>query len=81
MVLLNGTTITWYGHACVEIRTAGGRTVLIDPWFGNPLSRYPGRAARGPRGARSRGGHGPRPRAGRVAWRLKDRLRRMRGDG
>lgn len=38
MGLPNGTTITWYGHACVEIRTAGGRTVLIDPWFGNPLS-------------------------------------------
>jgi L-ascorbate metabolism protein UlaG (beta-lactamase superfamily) len=32
------TAITWYGHACCEIRTPGGRTVLIDPWFGNPLS-------------------------------------------
>ncbi|CAN5529912.1 metal-dependent hydrolase [soil metagenome] len=32
------TTITWYGHACVEIRTAGDRTILIDPWFGNPKS-------------------------------------------
>jgi L-ascorbate metabolism protein UlaG (beta-lactamase superfamily) len=32
------TTITWYGHACCEIRTSGGRTVLIDPWFGNPQS-------------------------------------------
>jgi len=38
MGLPNGTTITWYGHACVELTTAGGRTVLIDPWFGNPLS-------------------------------------------
>ncbi|MFP5343089.1 MAG: metal-dependent hydrolase [Candidatus Limnocylindria bacterium] len=38
MGLPHGTTITWYGHACVEIATAGGRTVLIDPWFGNPLS-------------------------------------------
>ena len=38
MGLPNGTTITWYGHACVEIVTAGGRTILIDPWFGNPLS-------------------------------------------
>jgi L-ascorbate metabolism protein UlaG (beta-lactamase superfamily) len=32
------TSITWYGHACVEIRTPGGVTVLIDPWFSNPRS-------------------------------------------
>lgn len=32
------TTITWYGHACTEIRTPGGKVVLIDPWFGNPKS-------------------------------------------
>jgi L-ascorbate metabolism protein UlaG (beta-lactamase superfamily) len=32
------TTIAWFGHACVEIATPGGRSVLIDPWFGNPLS-------------------------------------------
>jgi L-ascorbate metabolism protein UlaG (beta-lactamase superfamily) len=32
------TSLTWYGHACVEIRTPGGRTVLVDPWFGNPRS-------------------------------------------
>jgi L-ascorbate metabolism protein UlaG (beta-lactamase superfamily) len=32
------TSITWYGHACVEIRTPGGKTVLLDPWFGNPKS-------------------------------------------
>jgi L-ascorbate metabolism protein UlaG (beta-lactamase superfamily) len=32
------TTITWYGHACIEIATPGGRLVLVDPWFGNPLS-------------------------------------------
>jgi L-ascorbate metabolism protein UlaG (beta-lactamase superfamily) len=38
MALPAGATITWYGHACVELRTAGGRTVLIDPWFGNPRS-------------------------------------------
>ena len=35
------TAITWYGHACVEITTPGGRTVLIDPWFGNPRSPKP----------------------------------------
>ena len=32
------TTITWYGHACVEVRTPGGTTILFDPWFGNPKS-------------------------------------------
>jgi L-ascorbate metabolism protein UlaG (beta-lactamase superfamily) len=31
-------TITWYGHACTEIRTPGGKTILVDPWFGNPKS-------------------------------------------
>lgn len=35
------TAITWYGHACVEIATPGGRTVLVDPWFGNPRSPRP----------------------------------------
>jgi L-ascorbate metabolism protein UlaG (beta-lactamase superfamily) len=38
MPLGRDTTLTWYGHACVEIRTPGGKTVLIDPWFGNPTS-------------------------------------------
>jgi L-ascorbate metabolism protein UlaG (beta-lactamase superfamily) len=38
MALDRDTTLTWYGHACVEIRTPGGKTVLIDPWFGNPKS-------------------------------------------
>jgi L-ascorbate metabolism protein UlaG (beta-lactamase superfamily) len=33
-----GATITWYGHACVEVRTPGGKTILFDPWFGNPKS-------------------------------------------
>jgi L-ascorbate metabolism protein UlaG (beta-lactamase superfamily) len=32
------TTFTWYGHACVEVRTPGGKVILIDPWFGNPRS-------------------------------------------
>jgi len=35
------TTITWYGHACVEVRTPGGKTILFDPWFGNPKSPKP----------------------------------------
>ncbi len=34
-------TITWFGHACVEVRTSGGKTILIDPWFGNPMSPKP----------------------------------------
>jgi len=38
MALPADTTITWYGHACWELRTPGGKTVLLDPWFSNPLS-------------------------------------------
>jgi len=38
------TTITWYGHACVEVRTPGGKSILIDPWFGNPKSPKPAAA-------------------------------------
>ncbi len=37
MALDRDTTFTWYGHACVEVRTPGDRVILIDPWFGNPL--------------------------------------------
>jgi L-ascorbate metabolism protein UlaG (beta-lactamase superfamily) len=32
------TTFTWYGHSCWEVTTPGGRTILFDPWFGNPSS-------------------------------------------
>jgi L-ascorbate metabolism protein UlaG (beta-lactamase superfamily) len=32
------TSITWYGHACIELVTPGGVTVLFDPWFANPSS-------------------------------------------
>jgi L-ascorbate metabolism protein UlaG (beta-lactamase superfamily) len=32
------TTFTWYGHSCLRLRTPGGKTVLLDPWFGNPTS-------------------------------------------
>ena len=32
------TKFTWYGHSCWEVTTPGGRTILIDPWFGNPTS-------------------------------------------
>ena len=33
-----GARFTWYGHSCFELRTVGGKTVLFDPWFGNPTS-------------------------------------------
>jgi len=32
------TSITWFGHACVEVVSPGGKTILFDPWFANPLS-------------------------------------------
>jgi L-ascorbate metabolism protein UlaG (beta-lactamase superfamily) len=38
MGLPTDTRFTWYGHSCYEISTPGGKTVLIDPWFGNPSS-------------------------------------------
>jgi len=38
MTIDRDTTFTWYGHACVEVHTPGGKVVLIDPWFGNPMS-------------------------------------------
>lgn len=38
MALERDTSITWYGHACVEVRSPGGLTILIDPWFSNPKS-------------------------------------------
>ena len=38
MGLGRDTTFTWFGHSCLEVATPGGKTILIDPWFGNPLS-------------------------------------------
>ena len=38
MGLDRDTTFTWYGHSCVEVRTPGGKVILMDPWFGNPRS-------------------------------------------
>lgn len=35
------TMITWFGHACVEVRTPGGKVILLDPWFANPKSPRP----------------------------------------
>lgn len=36
--MADGARVTWYGHSCIELRTPGGKTVLFDPWFGNPTS-------------------------------------------
>jgi len=33
-----GFRFTWFGHACIEVTSPGGRTILFDPWFGNPRS-------------------------------------------
>lgn len=33
-----GFRFTWQGHAAVELETRGGKHVVFDPWFGNPLS-------------------------------------------
>ncbi len=38
MTLDRETTFTSYGHSCMEVRTPGGKVILIDPWFGNPRS-------------------------------------------
>src|SRR5437762_3574535 len=38
MALDRDTRFTWYGHSCLEVTTPGGKTLLLDPWFGNPRS-------------------------------------------
>jgi L-ascorbate metabolism protein UlaG (beta-lactamase superfamily) len=38
MAIGRDTSFTWLGHAGVEIVTPGGLRVLVDPWFGNPVS-------------------------------------------
>ncbi len=38
MPLAPDATFTWYGHSCWEVVTPGGKTILFDPWFGNPTS-------------------------------------------
>lgn len=36
-VLNRDTEVTWLGHATFQIRTPGGKTLLVDPWIsGNP---------------------------------------------
>ena len=41
MALNPAATFTWYGHSCWEVTTPGGKTILLDPWFGNPRSPRP----------------------------------------
>ncbi len=38
MAIGRDTSITWLGHAAVEVRTPGGKVILFDPWLGNPKS-------------------------------------------
>ena len=39
MAQLGGSALTWLGHATMHIQTAGGTSILVDPWFeGNPSS-------------------------------------------
>jgi L-ascorbate metabolism protein UlaG (beta-lactamase superfamily) len=40
---MGSLAITWLGHSAFALRTPGGKTVLIDPWYtGNP--KFPERA-------------------------------------
>ena len=32
----NDVEITWLGHAAFQLKTPGGKTILIDPWLDNP---------------------------------------------
>jgi L-ascorbate metabolism protein UlaG (beta-lactamase superfamily) len=38
MALDRDTTFTWYGHSAFEVRTPGGRKIILDPFFANPKS-------------------------------------------
>ena len=29
---------TWGGHSAGELETPGGKSIVFDPWFGNPRS-------------------------------------------
>ena len=40
MTIGRDTTFTWLGHSGVQIVTPGGRTILIDPWYGNPKTPW-----------------------------------------
>jgi L-ascorbate metabolism protein UlaG (beta-lactamase superfamily) len=38
MGLDTSAEFTWFGHACWELRTPGGKVVVLDPWYANPSS-------------------------------------------
>jgi L-ascorbate metabolism protein UlaG (beta-lactamase superfamily) len=38
MTIGRDATITWLGHAAVQVVTPGGKVVLFDPWLTNPKS-------------------------------------------
>lgn len=38
MPALSATQLTWYGHSTYKIVTPNGKTVIIDPWFKNPVN-------------------------------------------
>jgi L-ascorbate metabolism protein UlaG (beta-lactamase superfamily) len=38
MTIGRDTSLTWLGHAAVEVHTPGGKVILFDPWLGNPKS-------------------------------------------
>ena len=38
MGIPSGLRVTWNGHSCFELVTPGGRSVVIDPFFANPMS-------------------------------------------
>jgi L-ascorbate metabolism protein UlaG (beta-lactamase superfamily) len=38
MAFDTSATFTWFGHSCWEVRTPGGKTILLDPWYRNPTS-------------------------------------------
>ena len=71
MGLDRDTTFTWYGHACFEVRTPGGKVILIDPWFRQPAQPALGRLDRALRPAAGdpwpRRSHGRCRRAGQPA--------------
>ena len=38
MALDRDTTFTWNGHSCFEIRSPGGKALVLDPFLANPNS-------------------------------------------
>ena len=71
MALDRDTTFTWYGHACFEVRTPGGKVILHRPVVRQPAQPAHGRLdralrpdARDPRPLRPHGRRASRSPAG-----------------